>query len=177
MNLKKTFIVLISLFCLFSLYSSDKEIDELFRELKMARIEPVPMMDFKFKDMNGNDLSLSSLKGKMIFFNFWATWCPPCRKEMPSMQKLYNKFKDKNFVMIAVTSEDSATVKQFLSKNKYTFPIVAGEEDIFINYNIASIPTTFIIDGDGYIIGGTAGSSDWARKESINFFEKMIPKK
>ena len=173
MNIKKIFVI-VFIFSFLSIYSNDKELDNLFKALRIARIEPIKMLNFNFKDMDGNDLSLSSLKGKVVFLNFWATWCPPCIKEMPSMQKLYDKFKNKDFVMIALSSEDKNTVKQFLNKNKYTFHIVSDELNLFIEYNISSIPTTFIINGDGYIIGGIIGSTDWSKKEAVDFFDKII---
>jgi len=179
MNIKKFFIVVftfsfLSVYSNFLVYSDDKELNDLFKALRITRIEPIPMSNFNLKDINENKLSLSSLKGKIIFLNFWATWCPPCIREMPSMQILYDKFKNKDFAMIALSDEDKNTVKQFLNKNKYTFSIVSDESDLFNEYNISSIPTTFIINGEGYIIGYIVGSTDWSKKEAIDLFDKII---
>ena len=111
--------------------------------------------------------SLSALKGKIVFLNFWATWCGPCRAEMPSMESLYSRYKDKDFEILAVNAmESEAEVIAFMKENGFSFP-VALDVDYKIGsaYGIQAIPTTFILDRDGKIAVRFVGSIDWDTKE------------
>ena len=111
-------------------------------------------IDFKLKDLAGKELSLSDLKGKKVFLNFWATWCPPCKAEMPEIEKLYQETKDSNLVIVAVEiGEPLNTVKSFIDSNKYTFKVLLDpDQSVATQYNIASIPTSYFIDVNGNII-------------------------
>jgi len=115
--------------------------------------------DFKLKDLEGNELSLSSLKGKKVFLNFWATWCPPCKAEMPEIEKLYQETKDSDLVIVAVEiGEPLGTVKPFIDTNKYNFKVLLdSDQKVASQYGISSIPTSFFIDVDGNIISKKLG--------------------
>ncbi|MCB2289273.1 TlpA family protein disulfide reductase [Clostridium sp. CS001] len=122
--------------------------------------EKIAALDFKLKDLNGKDVSLSDFKGKKVMLNFWASWCRPCMSEMPDIQKLYNETKDSDLVILAVNlSEDKATVKSFADINKYNFTILLdSEENVGRQYTITAIPTTFFIDKEGNIISTVKGA-------------------
>ena len=123
--------------------------------------------------------SLSGLKGKVVFLNFWATWCGPCRSEMPSMEALYNRFKDKGFVIFAVNSgEGRDEVVSFMKNNNLTFP-AALDSDGKVNgsYGIQAIPTTFLIDREGNIILRLVGSIDWNTPKVQAAMEKLLGEK
>lgn len=115
--------------------------------------------DFKLKDLNGKELSLSDLKGKKVFLNFWATWCPPCKEEMPEIQKLYNETKDSDLVIIAVEiGEPQSEVKSFIDNNKYSFKVLLdSDQSVATKYSITAIPTSYFIDEDGNIISKSSG--------------------
>lgn len=117
-------------------------------------------LDFKLKDLDGNEVSLSSLKGKKVFLNFWATWCPPCKAEMPEIEKLYQETKDSNLVILAVDiGENSNTVKPFIDENKYNFKVLLdSDQSVATQYGISSIPTSYFIDTDGNIISTHIGA-------------------
>lgn len=117
-------------------------------------------IDFKLKDLNGKNVSLSDFKGKKVLLNFWATWCPPCRAEMPDIEKLYLEDKDSDLVILAVNlGEDTQTVKSFIDKNKYNFNILLdSDQAVAIKYNIVSIPTSFFIDKEGNIVSKKVGA-------------------
>ena len=100
---------------------------------------------------NGKFVRMSDFKGKVIFLNFWATWCPPCRGEMPSIQKLYDKTKKDGLVFICISNESEGTVYKFIKENGYTFPIYTYSGYIPQVYEYTGIPTTFIISKDGKI--------------------------
>lgn len=117
-------------------------------------------IDFKLKDLDGKELSLSDLKGKKVFLNFWANWCGPCRAEMPEIEKLYQETKDSDLVIVAVEiGEPLDTVKSFIDKNKYNFKVLLdSDQSVASQYNIASIPTSYFIDVDGNIISKHVGA-------------------
>ena len=116
-------------------------------------------IDFKLKDLDGKELSLSSLKGKKVFLNFWATWCPPCRAEMPEIEKLYQETKDSDLVIVSVEiGEPLDAVKSFIDENKYNFKVLLdSDQSVASKYNIASIPTSYFINVEGNIISKNVG--------------------
>lgn len=131
----------------------------------------IPAYNFTLKDQYGNQHTLSDYKGKVVFLNFWATWCPPCKKEMPDIEELYKQYnlnKDEVvFLGIANPSSDDYPNNQdmrkeeiisFLEDGEYTFPTVFDETGkVFYNYNISAFPTTFMIDKEGNIVGYVPG--------------------
>jgi len=111
--------------------------------------------NLKLTALSGTKSTLSSIKGKPIFLNFWATWCPPCVEEMPFINELYSEYKDKvNFVMISVDNADSKDkVNKFIADKGFNFPVYTAEQaDVYKAYNVQGIPTTYIIDASGNII-------------------------
>jgi len=117
-------------------------------------------IDFKLKDLDGKELSLSDLKGKNVFLNFWATWCPPCKAEMPEIEKLYQETKDSDLVIVSIEiGEPLGTVKSFIDTNKYSFKVLLdSDQSVASKYNIASIPTSYFINKDGNIVSKKMGS-------------------
>ena len=137
--------------------------------------ENVSSIDFTLQDLDGNKVSLKDYRGKALMLNFWATWCPPCRREMPSMEKLYSIIdKDKIDILAVNIQEKKNTVSDFISKNNYTFPVLVDEEGKAASiYQIRSIPTTFIIDKKGYLRAMLTGSREWDEKDIISIFSKL----
>ena len=130
-----------------------------------AQIAP----DFTFTDLvTGRTMKLSDLRDKPVYLNFWATWCPPCVKELPHIQSKYEKYKDRiHFLAISVDSEQEAPA-QFISSKGYTFTIGYGNErEISRAYNIEAIPASYIIGTDGTIKAQIVGSMDEADLESF----------
>jgi thiol-disulfide isomerase/thioredoxin len=110
--------------------------------------------DFTLPDLNGQMVSLSSLRGKPVLLNFWATWCPPCRQEMPYLQQINTEWAPKGLVLLAVDiGESSAQAKAFLENNGLSLPVVLDSDGTVSDglYNITAIPTTFFIDSSGII--------------------------
>ena len=110
--------------------------------------------DFTLPDLEGNSLTLSDFKGRVIILNFWATWCPPCRREIPDFVELYEKYKDEGLLIIGVNLDrgDSRSVKQFSKEYKINYPIVLGNVNVTQDYGgVRAIPTTFVIDRKGNI--------------------------
>ena len=130
--------------------------------------ELIPAPDFTLADQYGNVHSLSDYRGKTIFLNFWATWCPPCRAEMPYIQELYEEYSqmdDSDVVILAVAFPDYGKetdiegIKSFLEENGYTYPVLMDEEaTLLFQYYITAYPTTFLINPDGNVLGYIPGS-------------------
>ena len=130
-----------------------------------AQIAP----DFTFTDLvTGRTMKLSDLRDKPVYLNFWATWCPPCVKELPHIQAKYEQYKDRiHFLAISVDSEQDAPA-QFISSKGYTFTVGYGNErEISRAYNIEAIPASYIIGTDGTIKAQIVGSMDEADLESF----------
>ena len=119
-----------------------------------------PAPDFQLESLEGEFVSLSSLKGKPMLINFWATWCPPCRDEMPYMQQIYAEWSDKGAAILAINiGESSSTVSEFMNKYDLSLPVLLDTKgDVAGKYNIRAIPTTYFIDKDGIIREKTIGS-------------------
>jgi peroxiredoxin len=140
--------------------------------------EKLPAPDWTLKTLDNKKASLKDFNGKYIFLNFWATWCGPCIDEMPSMEKLYQKFKNrKNFEMLAVSIDKGGAdaVRKFVTENKLSFTILLdGDSEVAAAYGVMGIPSTYLIDPQGYIINRAVGGRTWDTKDSIEFFEKML---
>jgi peroxiredoxin len=135
-----------------------------------------PAPDFQLEDNNGNMVSLSGLRGKVVMVNFWATWCPPCRAEMPSMEKLNNAMAGEEFVMLAINIEENgrSSVAEFLQKTPHTFPILYDEQGVVQKlYGVYKFPESFVITKDGMIDDKVIGAIDWAHPETIAYFKGL----
>jgi peroxiredoxin len=110
-------------------------------------------VDFTLTDIQGKNWTLSDLRGRVVVVNFWATWCPPCRKEMPDLESLYIRFKDQGLVVLAISDEDATKVKPFIARQKFTYPILLDPgRRVSDLYQIDGIPKTFIYDREGKLI-------------------------
>ncbi len=123
--------------------------------------------NFEYYNLMGGKMDSKDLEGKAIMLNFWATWCPPCRQEMPSIEKLYKKYKkNSNFEIVAISVDQGTSIKvaNFIKENKYTFPVYFDEKGkLGRKFLIRSIPTTFIINSEGIIIDKKLGAEDWSK--------------
>ena len=109
---------------------------------------------FTLTALDGKVYNLDALRGKVVLLNFWATWCPPCRKEMPDMQKLYDRFEKKGLIVLAVSDEKRETVEGFLAKQNYTFPILLDpDRKTNTAYYVEGIPKSFLFDREGRLVG------------------------
>lgn len=131
-----------------------------------TRTNITPAVDFKLKDQYGNEHKLSDYKGKVVFLNFWATWCSPCRSEMPHIEELYKEYNENkgDIIILGIANpggqeKDIDGIKEFLNNNKYSFPVVFDESgEMFGRYGISSFPTTYMIDKDGNVFGYVTGA-------------------
>ncbi len=125
--------------------------------------EPVSFPSFTVPDLSGAPLNSDSFAGKITLLNFWATWCPPCKREMPSIERLHLAMRDEQFRVAAIsTGEKPATVLQFIKNNAYTLPVFLDENgSLGAAFASQGIPSTYILNKDGKIIAGIVGSREY----------------
>ncbi len=150
---------------------------EILTDLGLVAFDsPIPFEDFIVPALGGGEIALSDHLGKVVFLNFWATWCPPCREEMPSMQLLYEELADEGLEILAVDVQESeATVQEFVAEFGFTFPILLDSDGrVALRYGIRAFPTTYIIDRKGFVLGGRPGYHDWSAPSMIEGFRKLL---
>jgi len=125
-----------------------------------------PAPDFILEDLDGNEVSLSSLRGKAVYLNFWATWCTPCVKEMPSLQEVYDKYGDRVAIYAVNVGESRAVVSEFLEENGYTFTVLLDEDRVVAHrYQVRGIPTNIFIDSRGVVVERVTGGMTTSQME------------
>ena len=132
--------------------------------------------DFTLVDRKGKSWTLSELKGQVVFINFWATWCPPCRKEMPAMQKLYEKMPKDKFKMLAILNKDEpALADLFVLKSGITIPVLDDQvSGVGPKYGLTGLPETFIIDKEGVVREKIIGPAEWNSAHITTMLNKYI---
>jgi peroxiredoxin len=144
------------------------------------RFRPVgkgsPAPNFTLNALDGGSVTMEGLRGKVVFLNIWATWCEPCREEMPSMERLYKRLQGRPFEILAVSVDsDSSPVKPFRDEFKLTFPILLdARKKITRLYRATGVPETFIIDADGVIVEKVIGARNWSSKESFETILRLV---
>ena len=109
--------------------------------------------DFTLSDIKGKTWTLSAMRGKVVLVNFWATWCPPCRKEMPDMQALYERFGPQGLVILAISDETNDKVEPFIAEKKYTYPILLDPgRNVNKLFTVEGIPKSFVYDRNGKLV-------------------------
>lgn len=138
-----------------------------------------PALAFKLKDAKGTEVSLESLKGRVVLLDFWATWCGPCKAAMPSIQKLHEKFADKAVTVIGMNcweQKDEAAVK-YMEKQKYTYTLLLKADDLAKEYGISGIPTLILIGKDGNVLHTGVGFGDGEEEHLAEMIQKELDKK
>jgi len=132
--------------------------------------------DFQLEDTSGKQVTLSELRGKVVLVNFWATWCPPCIAEMPSMERLNEIMAGDDFVMLAINTEENGRniVPAFLQKRPHTFTVLYDDKGVVQKrYGVFKFPETFIIHKDGTVAEKIIGPLDWANPETVAYLKGL----
>jgi thiol-disulfide isomerase/thioredoxin len=175
--MRKIFLFLALLFILLSYNISAKTLKESLSENGFAiPKKTVQLINFELKNLDGLTKQLTDYKGKVVLLNFWATWCGPCRIEMPSMDKLYKEFEKDGFELLAVNiGESSEIAGKFMKSNNLSFPVLLDEDQsVAASYGIRSIPTSFLIDKDGNILGMAVGAREWDSSSFRILFTELL---
>lgn len=133
--------------------------------------------DFTLMNMDGEPVTLSELQGQVVLINFWATWCPPCREEKPTMEKLYQRFRDEGLVVLAVNVEENGhqVVSQYLMNYHYSFPIVLDPRAaVQSQYGVFRYPESFVVNREGVIVERVIGGRDWMANPAYRMIETLI---
>ena len=147
---------------------------ELFVVPQVAR-QDAP--DFNLENLRGGNSGLTDYNGKVVLLNFWATWCMPCRDEMPGMETLWQNYREKGFVVVAVSIDEGSKkrVETFNRLLDLSFPVLLDpESEVNDLYKVSNMPTSFLIDRNGKIISRIVGSDDWLSVEAVQLVEKLI---
>ena len=149
---------------------------EFLGQLSIEPVEKALAPDFLLKDLHGKTVRLHDLKGKVILLNFWATWCPSCRLEMPSMESLHKEFSSQGLAVLALANRESAEdVRSFYKEHNLTFPALLDENaEAAELYQTWSLPTTFLINKRGYVVGKVIGYRDWHSDQSKALFDQLL---
>ncbi|HKK02152.1 MAG TPA: TlpA disulfide reductase family protein [Desulfuromonadales bacterium] len=131
--------------------------------------------DFTLKSWAGKQVTLSQLRGKIVIVNLWASWCPPCQEEWPTLERLNEVFGGKNFVILAVNEDDDpGALKAFLGKHLHTFTIMHDSHKVQHLYGVAKFPESYIIGRDGKIVEHVIGAIDWSSVGVLRYFKHLI---
>lgn len=139
--------------------------DSPYAEMAVVRYKGAPPApDFSLSTLEGQIVTLSALRGQVVFLNFWATWCPPCREEMPSIERLHRELRDQGLVVLAVDVDESPErVAKFVKDFRLSFPVpLDAGSNLFSTYGAPGLPTTMLIDRRGRVVGMALGPRDWA---------------
>ena len=136
--------------------------------------------DFTLNDLAGHPVQLSALKGKVVLLNFWATWCPPCREEVPSLVRLNRTMQGRPFQMLAVSIDEGGkeAVEAYFQKSGVVLPaLLDTDRKVSTRYGTTGVPETFVIDQKGVILKKVMGSMDWSSAEALSALEEILAKK
>ena len=133
----------------------------------------VSYASWKLRDLDGNEINYKDTKGKVVFVNLWATWCPPCIAEFQGIQDLYNDYKDE-VLFLLVSNESPETIQNFLDKKGYDLPIFIPLTNYPDDFNPRSIPRTYIIDKEGHIVVDKKGAANWNGNKVRNQLDRLL---
>lgn len=144
-------------------------------ELKLWTGGPAPAL--VLKDLDGRQHRLADYRGKVVLINFWATWCGPCREEMPSIQELKDKLAGRPFVVLAVNlDEPESRIRKFLTQMKLDFPILLDPgRNVAKGWNARILPATFVVGPDGKVRYSLVGEIDWANEHIVARISELLP--
>lgn len=153
--------------------------EDLYEALRLIRPEkPLAAEPFTLPAPGGAKVRLADFQGQVIFLNFWATWCPPCKEEMPAMERLYRKLKARGFVVLAVSIDapgSEAEVAAFLREHRLTYPVALDAKmEVARLYRVRALPSTYLIDRQGKIVAMALGARAWDSPEAVALMESLL---
>ncbi len=139
--------------------------------------KPPAVIDFTLPGPDGKTVALKDFRGRVVLLNFWATWCQPCKIEMPSMQRVYDKYRAQGLVILAlsVDAKGERVVKPFLDKYKFSFPVALDADmKIMGKFKVRGLPTTLVLDAQGKELGRIIGGREWDGKAALRYLEEVL---
>ena len=150
--------------------------EHLFQAMGMAKLPGKPAQDFTLPDLEGRQVSLQHYRGQVVFLNFWATWCIPCREEMPAMEQLHQTFQPQGLAILAVNLKESPDkVKAFFDQYRLSYTALLDESgSVFRDYQVMGLPTTYLIGREGTLLARGVGGRDWTRTEGKDLIRALL---
>ncbi len=133
--------------------------------------------EISLNSLDGREVSLEQYRGKYVLLNFWATWCGPCKMEMPSLERLHQRFKSKNLEVLAVSNDmfGARVVAPYIKANRLNFTVLLDQKmKASSDFGVVSLPTTYLIDPKGRIIGALYGAENWDEPSTLQYFEELL---
>ena len=159
-----------------ALTASPVSADDPMAALKIARVAPgTAAAPFDLKTLDGRSVQLADLKGKVVLVNFWATWCGPCKEEMPAFERLRQRLDPERFVLVTITTDlQRDGIKHFLANLNVQLPVLFDEDqDVSRAYLVRALPTTVLIDRQGTLVGRAVGPREWDAPKTIHLLQGM----
>ncbi len=150
------------------------------QERKGYGLKPgVPVPEFRLRSLAGGEGDLAALRGRVVLVNFWATWCPPCVQEMPSLERLHRTLGPEGLVVLGVSvDEDEKAVRDFVARVAVTFPILRDPgAHTAAAYRTTGYPETFVVGADGSLLRSFIGPAEWDTPEAIGYFRGLLPRR
>jgi thiol-disulfide isomerase/thioredoxin len=148
---------------------------QLLEAMGMTKVPAKAAPDFTLLDIDGQQVSLQQYRGKVVFLNFWATWCIPCREEMPVLERLHQTYQQDLAIISIDLKESVDQVKAFFQKHGLSFPSLLDPNGVvFRDYLVAGMPTTYLIDRDGTMLARGVGGRDWTRAEALQLIQELL---
>jgi peroxiredoxin len=150
--------------------------EHLFDAMGMAKVPPKAAPNFTLSTTDGQQVALQQYRGKVVFLNFWATWCIPCREEMPALEQLHQTYQSQDLAILSIDLKESADqVKAFFQKHSLSFPALLDPNgSVFREYLVAGMPTTYLIGRDGTLLARGVGGRDWTRAEALQLIQELL---
>jgi peroxiredoxin len=150
--------------------------EHLLEAMGMAKVPPKEAPDFTLPTTDGKQVSLREFRGKVVFLNFWATWCIPCREEMPALERLHQTYQSQDFAVISIDHKESAEqVKAFFQKHGLSFLALLDQDgSVSRDYLVSGMPTTYLIGRNGMLLARGVGGRDWTRAEALQLIKELI---
>jgi peroxiredoxin len=147
-----------------------------WKDMGAFRLSGKMATDFTLQSLDGESVTLSDLKGKVVLINFWATWCIPCKAEMPSMERLYRKYKDRGFTILAIDiMEKPETIRKFAKGKNLTFPILLDTKgEVRGKYRVSGIPNSYLVNKNGRLVGNVIGAREWDNEHAEALLEELL---
>lgn len=154
--------------------------EDYFKKLQIEKLgKRITAPEFVLEDLSGKAIGLKELRGKVIFLNFWATWCIPCRQEMPAMEKLHREFSNRGLKVVAVNyRETKEEVRKFVDELGLTFTILLDKDGkVSEQYGVWALPISYFVNRQGEFVAKASGSRDWVSPEARAFFLALLVEK
>lgn len=176
--MKRSFL-LVAIFIIAAAAGYSESLGALINKAGLQKMSPgTQSINFRLDNLSGNVVSLHSYEGKVVLLNFWASWCGPCRSEMPSLESLYKRFRHKGFVVLGVNLQQSpGTIKPFVKKFGLTFPVLLDRSGrVALSYAARALPTTYLINKKGEVTSRIVGAHNWSSPQVSKLIEALVEK-